>query len=119
MLGIIKRNVSYKSKEVITKLYNSYVRPHIEYCGPSWSPYYAQDLDILERVQRRGTKLIPGIRELEYEDRFRELDMFSVNRRFLRGDMIYMYKMSMDVDNTMWNELFELDEGQRTRGHSK
>ena len=55
MLGIIKRNVSYKSKEVVTKLYNSYVRPHLEYCIQAWNSYHKGDIDMLEKVQRRAT----------------------------------------------------------------
>ena len=46
MLGIINRGVSYKSSEVISKLYRSYVRPHLEYCIQFWSPINVKDADI-------------------------------------------------------------------------
>ena len=61
MLGIINRGVSYKSAEVISKLYRSYVRPHLEYCIQFWSPINEEDADMLEGVQRRATKMIPSL----------------------------------------------------------
>ena len=60
MLGILNRNVDYKSKEVIGRLYNSYVRPLIEYCVQVWCPYLKKDIEMLEVVQRRALKMIPG-----------------------------------------------------------
>ena len=62
MLGIINRGVSYKSVEVISKLYRSYVRPHLEYCIHFWTPINVKDANMLEGVQRRGTKMIPSLR---------------------------------------------------------
>ena len=56
MLGIINRGVSYKSVEVISKLYRAYVRPHLEYCIQFWSPTNVKDADMLEEVQRRANK---------------------------------------------------------------
>ena len=86
MLGIIKRGVSYKSAEVISKLYRSYVRPHLEYCIQFWSPTNVKDADMLEGVQRRATKMIPSLRNLSYEERLKRLGMFSLRLRRLRGD---------------------------------
>ena len=68
VLGIINRRVSYKSSEVISKLYRSYVRPHLEYCIQFWTPINVKDADMLERVQRRATKMIPSLRNLSYEE---------------------------------------------------
>src|SRR5678816_4914578 len=67
MLGIINRNVVYKSKEVISKLYNSYVRPIIEYSAQVWAPYLKKDLDMLERVQSRATRMISGFDGKSYD----------------------------------------------------
>ena len=58
MLGIIKRRVSYKSAELISKLYRSYVRPHLDYCIHFWSPINVKDGDMVEEVQRKATKMI-------------------------------------------------------------
>ena len=61
ILGMIKRNIKFKSKNVIIKLYKSLVRPRLEYCIQAWSPYLRKDIERMERVQRRATKLISGL----------------------------------------------------------
>ena len=73
MLGAINRNVSYKSEEVITKLYCAYVRPHLEYCVQTWSPIYEEDCWVLERVQKRATKMVKRIKDRSYEERLRNV----------------------------------------------
>ena len=72
VLGMIRRNISYKDKSLIVPLYTAIVRPHLEYCIQAWSPYLRKDIDMLEKIQRRATKLIPGLRDLRYEERLKE-----------------------------------------------
>ena len=118
MLGFINRNVSYKSKEVVIQLFNSYVRPYLEYCVQAWRPYHKHNINILEAVQRRATKLVPGLKHLSYSDRLKNLNMFSVERRFIRGDMIEIYKMLKGQVSLNFNEFFTLADDSRCRGHS-
>ena len=118
ILGFIKRNVSYKSKSVIRKLFNSYVRPHIEYCVQAWRPHHRYNIDMLESVQRRATKLIPALRNKPYSVRLKELNMFSVEYRFFRGDMIETYKILTGRSGVNSGALFDLDDSDRNRGHS-
>ena len=68
ILGMIRRNITYKEKGLIVPLYKAIVRPHLEYCIQAWRPYLRKDIDILEKVQRRTTKLITGLRDLSYDD---------------------------------------------------
>ena len=71
VLGMIRRNITYKDKSLIVPLYKAIVRPHLEYCIQAWSPYLRKYIYMLEKIQRRATKLIPGLRDLRYEERLK------------------------------------------------
>ena len=59
---LIKRTITYKDQKIMLNLYKTLVRPHVKYCVSAWSPYYKKDKELLEKVQRRFTKMIKGMK---------------------------------------------------------
>ena len=116
ILGYIKRQFGFRNKEIVLSLYNSLVRPHLEYAVQFWSPSLRKDVARLERVQARATKLIPSLRHKSYPERLEELDLFSLESRRLRGQLIEVFKILRGFDNVDFRNLFELSEGV-TRNH--
>ena len=97
-LGFIARTFEYRSKDIILPLYKSLVRPHLEYAVQCWSPHYVKDITVLERVQRRATKLIPAIRNLPYSTRLQRLHLHSLELRRIRGQLIEVFKILNGFD---------------------
>ena len=85
VFGMIRRNITYKDKSLIVPLYKAIVRPHLEYCIQAWSPYLRKDIDMHEKIQMRATKLIPGLRDLRYEERLKECGVTTLETGRLRG----------------------------------
>ena len=108
ILGLIRRNITYKDKKLIIPLYKAIVRPHLEYCIQAWRPYCKKDIDTLERIQRRATKIIPELRDLSYEERLKECGLTTLETRRLRGDQIEVLKILNGYENIDRNMFFSL-----------
>ena len=118
VLGMIRRNVTYKEKSLNVPLYKAIVRPHLEYCIHAWSPHLRKDIYMLEKIQRRATKLIPGLRDLRYEERLKECGLTTIEARRLRGDQIEVFKILIGYENIDFNFFFEIKESKITREHN-
>ena len=92
VLGFIARNFRYKNKELILQLYKSLDRPHLEYAVQFWSPELRRDIDKMEKIQRRATKMIPEVRKYSYHQRIQVLDLISLVQRTRRGQLIEVFK---------------------------
>ena len=93
LLGLIKIGFACLDQEVFMNLYPVLVRPLLEYCVQVWSPYKRKHINLIERVQRRATKLVPALRDLSYEERLSRLKLTTLEERRTRGDMILTYKL--------------------------
>ena len=98
-------------------LYKTLVRPHIEYGNLVWGPFNRADQKLVERVQRRATRLVSSIRHLPYEERLRRLRLPSLYYRRKRGDMIFMYQLFNGGVDVNPEDFFSLVKGGTTRGH--
>ena len=120
ILGLIRRTIMYKEKQLIVPLYKVIVRPHLEYCIQTWRPYRKKDIDKLERIQRRATKMIPELRDFSYESRLLQCGLTTLETRRVRGDQIEVFKIVNgyeDVDRICSSNLKKALEPEDTKQH--
>ena len=118
VLRSIKRTFSVVTVESFDILYRTFVRPHLEYCVQAWSPYLVKDIECLEKVQRRATRLVKGIRDLPYERRLDILNLYPLSMRRIRGDLIETFKILKGIDHVDPSTFFQMSHTSHLRGHS-
>ena len=117
ILGLIRHSFCHLDRTTLPILYKTIVRPLLEYGNQVWGPFNMSDKKLLERVQRRATKLVPEIRHQPYQGRLRLLKLPSLQYRRRRGDMITMYNIMHGQVGLNKECLFSEPRTARTRGH--
>ena len=117
ILGLINRTITCKNKKVILNLYKSLVRPHIEYCVQAWRPHLIKDIAILEKVQRRATRMIEECKGKTYAERLELVGLTTLETRRLRADLIEVFKIIKGYEGLEENAFFKRQESV-TRGHT-
>ncbi len=116
VLGQIRRNFHYRDRHIFLRLYKQYVRPHLEFATPSWTPWLTGDKEALEKVQEKAVRMVAGLKGRDYEERCAELGLETLEERRLSQDMALVHKM---MNNGQGTSMFEFarndDAGVRTR----
>ena len=112
VLGQMARAFHYRDKFTWTRLYKTYVRCHLEYGVQAWSPYYAADKELLEKVQKRAVGMISGLVGGSYEEKLAEIGLTTLEQRRIRGDMIQTWKIVHRADNVDRSIWFKMTAGE-------
>lgn len=119
IVGIIRRTFVTLDTTIFKALFVALVRPHVEYANQVWSPHLMKDIEIVENVQRRATRMVPGLEGLSYEERLKKLNLPTLAYRRARGDMIETYKILTDKYDSICSQgILTLREENISRGNS-
>jgi ribonucleases P/MRP protein subunit RPP40 len=117
-LGVLyqlRKNFHYRDRHVFVNLYKQYVRPHLEFATPVWSPWQAADKQVLENVQKKFVNMIAGLQQGTYEEKCKEIGLETLEERRNVQDMAQAYKMLQGKEKLRRNQLFNHVDGGRTR----
>ena len=114
--SILKATVC-RSPEFMLTLLTTHIRPILEYCSCLWHTGYINDIKTLESVQRRWTKRVERLSQVDYGTRLRTLNLYSVSGRLLRADMIFCWKIFHGKCSVVPEDIFSVSSDRGTRGH--
>ena len=118
ILGMIRRTITCKNKINILSLYKTLVRPILDYGAAVWSPHQRGDIEKVEKIQRRATKMIKEIRHLSYQDRLKACNLMTLEMRRRRYDLIETFKIIKEIYAVDKEKFFKMRNNQ-TRGHNQ
>jgi hypothetical protein len=128
VLRYIRYTFSYIDEQMFLLLYKALVRPHLEYASCIWQPYLKYNIDSIEHVQRRATKMIPSLRNLSYTERLEKLNLETLQYRRTRADLLETFRIlnnihtldqSCHCSQCPGKMMFSPSLNSSTRGHSK
>ena len=105
-----------KNIEFLMFLFKTYILPKLEYASNVWSPYYKKDVDLIENVQRKFTKFLPGMFQRPYHERLSLLNLITLEERRIYLDLILLYKILHGLIDISFDNYFSVNRS-RTRGH--
>ena len=127
VMGFIRHSFDHLDKEIFTLLFKALVRPHLEFASCVWSPRHKYNKDAIKRVQRRATKLVPGLYNMSYSERLRALNLETLEFRRRRADLLETYRI-MSGNHLLSTkcqcsvcpnkEMLQKSHNTHTRGHS-
>ena len=118
IMGTIRRSFKYLDHSTFKLLFCAQVRTIIEYASPFWCPYLKKDINLIENVQRKATKYLQGMQDLNYEQRLKKLGLTTLSYRRLRGAMIEVYKIFHVYDRQVTPNINLYLGNIHTRGHN-
>ena len=121
ILGQIARSFHYRDKHTLKKLYTTYVRVHMEFAVPAWSPWLLGDINKLESVQKQAVNMISGLRGSTYEEKLDELGLTTLQERRNKLDMVETFKIINGFSkfpHSRWFKLVNETNGRNTRNRS-
>ena len=126
MLMYIKHTFKFIDENMFLLLYKTLVRPHLEFASTVWSPHHKYNIDAIERVQRRATKMLATLQDLSYSQRLEKLKLETLEYRRRRADLLEAYRIMNgihDIDTSCYcslcpgKQMFPPALSQSTRGH--
>ena len=114
---LILRSFISRNPANLSKAFTSYVRPLVEFSSPIWSPSKLYLINVLENVQRRFSKRIPGLKNLSYAERLKKLKLTSLEHRRLIADLVFCYKINHGFSSIKPQNLFIPSNNPSLRGH--
>lgn len=114
--NLIRKSFTRLQKSDFIMLFSTYIRPLLEYGNQVTFSGLAKDIFQIERVQRRATKCVHGLKSLSYPERLRQLNLYPLDLRRLRGDLIFTFML---FQQNQAETFFTLDTNTQLRGHNK
>ena len=108
VLSQISRAFHYRDRRTFVQLYKQYVRPHLEFAVPAWSPWAVGDREVLEKVQERAIRMVSGLKGKTYQDRLKEIGLLTLEKRREQFDLVQVFKIvagKEDVRSSTWFSL--------------
>jgi ribonucleases P/MRP protein subunit RPP40 len=115
VLNQLRNNFHFRDRHVFLKLYKQYVRPHLEFATPVWSPWLNTDKQVLENVQKKFVNMVAGLHPGSYEEKCQQLGLETLEERRHLQDLAQTYKMVRGKEKLTRTELFTHVHGGRTR----